>query len=1197
MANEIIKVLYPKKGLVTQEMLETASEIGVLELYRSLKDIFYKPGILSYECDSDVLLPAVTTSGITVSVGTAVTYSGKLVSVVETLSKSLNLASYVGKTLFIKYVTTTSDDIQTRRPSSGDWYSVSTVKSQNVDDVLFWVDSYDPSSDQDLSTYPDAVPLGKLMYIAGTYAFSVSDGHRRLALPNIPFIGTGHWDGEITPGVTELTSNLYHFLACEGHGTRSTNNPFGLTATDIEHVLATYKSLIYRAGIPVDGFGSTTTNNDWLLVEDNSSSSVDTVKVNNGTAIDWEGRRLYVANDEAVTITDDNTWYYLAIKYKETSNNKDYYEFTLTTYDYGQEDRVTLAKVKNDNGTISIIDQRQTLLCRGYFPEPESPGVPSNIVLTTGYENVNIHDTDIDATYGTGAALSMVERRASVGASNAWIKVSWDASTGDVVAYEILAIQLDSSNNSIDGSQRTARVLGLEGLTPDTKYTFHDLTPGIKYRIKVRAVGRPPHSLRSDYSSYDDIISGWGASLQMGSITLTEKYFGGNITSGQTQSESTTRYQAQGIEISWDQVQYAYGYEVYGKKDTEPNIDTANGRMNSDFYWSGTNLKCFCPAIDGEVWYFKARCFDSGGYPSSNTATGNLTFGDATPPSIPTDLVLSTGFMDELMPASQSTTKTKNIVMPEMAYIQAQWTASTDNKTGVARYDIWIAPDKKSAPGSPDEQLMSIVYSYAQSVTPPVVYTFRDLRPGVKYWIKVRAVDGRGNMSDWCPVVSIVAGGESLPTPDKPVVTLTTATNAVEITWDRDDKAHGYEVYARENADPGSSPSEDYLLGIYKSTRVVYNTPSSGVTGSYTVYVRVRGYNKAGEYGEISDVVSASPSVIDANTFSALKAEVEAARGSAVDLPSRLSVGIDNDGKLKTVTEVESEIADARATYETLGARISAILEGNVDWQYVRIVAKSGGQYSTIQSAINSISTEDFYLILVMPGEYTEDVEVISSGGIDKRIGIVGFGSTKTIINGSLYYASHGVYDRGLMMLKGISVINSTVLSHPVVELTLQGSNNWNQKTIIEDVVIKSTADCTSGLFLGGGRHYLSNVKVLVDSATGYGIKFGPYCHASHSLYAWLNAIWVDSDDAALYLHEQAFADVTIWCMDSTLITDGSYVVDGLAGNAASQMIYMAGCKYNTDPPHNSSNVTAYFGSQDSGTMNTYFSSGLKIEV
>jgi len=256
MSNSIVGLLFPTTGLVKKETLETLSTLAVSELQRLVAEdgVFIKPGVLTKTLNGDNLLPSTTSTGIRISVGSAVTSSGKFINVVETLSKSVNLASHVGYTLFIKYITETSDDLQTRSPSTGMTHDIATIKSQNVDDILFWVNGYDPTADPDLETYPDSVPLGKLQYIIGTYAFNVGDGHRRMALLNIPYIGGGHWDGEFSKSVEEYTSSIYNFLACEGHGTKITENPFGLTATDIEHVLGSFKALVYQKGIPTEDF-------------------------------------------------------------------------------------------------------------------------------------------------------------------------------------------------------------------------------------------------------------------------------------------------------------------------------------------------------------------------------------------------------------------------------------------------------------------------------------------------------------------------------------------------------------------------------------------------------------------------------------------------------------------------------------------------------------------------------------------------------------------------------------------------------------------------------------------------------------------------------------------------------------------------------------------------------------------------------
>ena len=66
------------------------------------------------------------------------------------------------------------------------------------------------------------------------------------------------------------------------------------------------------------------------------------------------------------------------------------------------------------------------------------------------------------------------------------------------------------------------------------------------------------------------------------------------------------------------------------------------------------------------------------------------------------------------------------------------------------------------------------------------------------------------------------------------------------------------------------------------------------------------------------------------------------------------------------------------ATYATTATYALNGSGGGVEWSHVVVVAKSGGDYTTVTDAMNAItpSSTDRYLVLVMPGVYEEQVEL-----------------------------------------------------------------------------------------------------------------------------------------------------------------------------------------------------------------------------
>lgn len=1151
----IVKILYPGPDfLVTRDQLEYSSEIAIREIYRNFSQygLFLKPGILAVRIDDDILMPTVTSNGVSVSPGFAVTYNGQVISVFNSIDLDVDLSQHVGDTLFIRYSTVVTDTLRTRTPSSGYYESV-TVEKSNSSDILFWVSDYDPSFDSNLNQYPDSVPLGKLIQVVGAYSFLIGDGYRRLALPKIPFIAGGHWFGEFEPSVEQFVS-LYNFLACEGHGTRTVSNPYGLTTSDIQFLKESLKSLILVAGIPVRDFVSDP-NKDFLKVVQVGSG---VVQVQPGLAIDWNGNYLYVSNKQNVTVPNDNIWYYLAIKYLETTPiggaPKDYYQFTLTTTNYGQTDRINLARVKFDGVDTLVIDERQALVCRGFSEEPTPPPKVTGLTLTTGFDEDDVAKTEIDSIYGDGSADSMVERRSSVGGCKAWIKASWNASTGEVIAYEVALHKIDDSGNPVDGGLQMMRIGTYYGTTPETKITFHGLTPGVKFTCKVRAIGRPPWEKRGEYSDSQSIIAGVGASLTMSEITLTEVY-------GYSQIGDAEGLRADGyVKVSWNSVLGAKSYEVYAQLDSYPDITTSSGRRNVRFIWRGTSLNCLIPAVNGEHWYVVARCYDSGGFPSSNISTGNILYGDIEPPTVPSSLILETGLMKDLIPTSMLSPFTQASPAPELAYIRAHWSESTDDKSGVAGYEVWIAPDKKTNPGIPDEAYMEVATVLMQSRVPPLNYTFKNLKTGVKYWVKVRAFDKRGNYSDWCSPVSIIAGiGNTISPPQAPVLTTMSMTNAIKIMWNNVENAYGYEVYVRENADPGANPSLEYLYETTKRTYSIYHAPTSGSTPS-VYYIRVRAYDDRGVKGSISDVVTAVPVVIDAGAFLSLKNEIEQARGTANSLGQRLDIGLTSDGRIKAITEVESEIADARSGYATIGERLSALLRGQIDWKYVRIVAKEGGQYSSIQAAVNSITTSDTHLVIVMPGIYSEDIDDSNFPSCVKNLLIVGLG--KVVLIGNVF-----LHTPKMVLLDNIEIV---VTQGSGYLLSYTGGTTYNYKPlVVRNCIVKQLSTSSSGCMHICGKVVIDNCYLYSDV---YSVIELSQAGSIKGRLLLTNSV-IESGGSSVHgllLSMGSNVEINGWLLNNVFKTTGYSVAELSTGR-----LFMANNIYN-NPPNVSNAVIVY---------------------
>jgi hypothetical protein len=172
---------------------------------------------------------------------------------------------------------------------------------------------------------------------------------------------------------------------------------------------------------------------------------------------------------------------------------------------------------------------------------------------------------------------------------------------------------------------------------------------------------------------------------------------------------------------------------------------------------------------------------------------------------------------------------------------------------------------------------------------------------------------------------------------------------------------------------------------------------------------------------------------------------------------------------------------------------------GGVEWQYVKVVAKSGGDYTSITEAMNAItpSSSERYLILVMPGVYEEQVtvkEYVHLKGAGKNVTYISSAATSGNIND----------DAAATML----VPPNAQVSHLTVRNVATTSNavgikvlNGNENTVLEHIGIDVTGaggDRHVGLYVNSGNPKLSHGYIKVSGAVlGVGFNRGIYSLAS----------------------------------------------------------------------------------------------------
>jgi len=141
-----------------------------------------------------------------------------------------------------------------------------------------------------------------------------------------------------------------------------------------------------------------------------------------------------------------------------------------------------------------------------------------------------------------------------------------------------------------------------------------------------------------------------------------------------------------------------------------------------------------------------------------------------------------------------------------------------------------------------------------QDYTPQQSVTFHDLQPGVKYRVRVRALDGNGNVGAYSNPVDIIAGLGSSSQASSAVASLTVVGYplGVKASWNVMTGAQGYEIYMTEgSAPPDPDPSNKAQL-VYRGNSndvIVQATPGN------TVKIKVLWYD---QFGRMSTGVAAA---------------------------------------------------------------------------------------------------------------------------------------------------------------------------------------------------------------------------------------------------------------------------------------------------------------------------------------------------
>lgn len=500
--------------------------------------------------------------------------------------------------------------------------------------------------------------------------------------------------------------------------------------------------------------------------------------------------------------------------------------------------------------------------------------------------------------------------------------------------------------------------------------------------------------------------------------------------------------------------------------------------------------------------------------------------------------------------------------------------------------NFWLGPDAAGYKliietlDPTTEEIVATAEAEAQAMASPVKMEFiwHGLTADVKYQVKVASKGGwfQEEWSSFCTPVSKIAGGpKELPGISADVLdgdaTISAQDDGIRVSWsvksEYVSKVSGFEFCWTD--DGSSTPDFDnknHRKVFTDRNFIVLPAKMSSETAPVTVKSKMRAVDKAGR-------PCITPKTLDdtnAKKYPADLALIVTDRkniltpggfGTMKDFLAQ-SINID-DGRGKMVSEMESEMADLRGTYATAGKRIDAILEAAVDWGYVRIVAKSGG-YASIQAAVNSVVTNDFHLILIMPGVYVENITISDA----KDIGFMGWGHVRII--GSITPGDPTGY---VSFMDNIEILPTTAVTSLNVNVSRYGDNYslFNNIRIRSGVINGPVAIITSIVPTDIVKVIVRNSYFKATGSQGYGLKL------YKEMYAEIKGCGLDSQAECLHLNSNnSTMEVRSWDNEMKVGPDASYCATGPAyGNKPN--LFMADCHYNKSP--DTTNLICDFGS------------------
>ena len=558
--------------------------------------------------------------------------------------------------------------------------------------------------------------------------------------------------------------------------------------------------------------------------------------------------------------------------------------------------------------------------------------------------------------------------------------------------------------------------------------------------------------------------------------------------------------------------------------------------------------------------------------------------GDTTAPTDPSNLVLTSGIMgDDDIPIYDGTKYVKRT--ERLAWLKADWDPSADYGSGLAGYEIFLIPLNAADVEQIDKrETRKVRYSTSD---PRSDITFQNLTTGIKYRIKIRAVDNAGNLSSFIEDDIIAGGAKQIPESCADVLdgdpTITAEDDGIRISWAvllaYQEKVVGFEfcwtddettpdfgnknhrqVFTKQNSIvlPAKLSSEDDTVVVKMKMRAVDRTYQHCTTPKTLTDTNAKKYP-----ADIAAIVTDRKSILTPGNFPTLKAFLE----KSVTL---------SDGMPKGITMVESYMAELCGTYSTPGERLAAIMGAGVDWKYIRIVAKENtGHFSDIQAAVNSIATPDPHLIYCMPGNYIEDVDIK-----DKYVGIIGIGASLAygkeicMINGRIYSSESS---SRLLLLENLVLYKDTTIANPYIDLV------QNDDCYFNNIIVKGYSSVAGMRVTGNCKMFLDKVRILNGAEKAFIIRRGAGSSSIKLLIT--NSTFKDTGNFDIVFIETGgeTGSVSACFQDCRFINqNGSYYsINGDSDTPASKKIVMLNSALEVCLAPNGTNLTVIYGTAE----------------